>query len=365
MGYYGYGPYVSVAKRQQIAERQMTQLQKQGATILPVQIDGRKIAKTFWGEAWCDHIEMFSDRHNRLPRGRTYVRNGSVCHLAIEEKTIDAKVAGSEVYSVAINIDPLPNKKWQAIKKKCAGKIATLLELLGGQFSDEVMSVVCDYKNGLFPAPSEIALGCNCPDGAYMCKHIAAVLYGVGSRLDHEPAQLFALRGVDHQELIDMNDAILDVTSKPGSKRKRIADSALTDVFGIDLVADKASEDVVAKKDKTSKAKTSKDKQNKEKQSKNVQSKAKQQSQKKKIKSKQKPAIKSKKSAREKLPKFFTGASIYKKRKELGLTQADFSKRLGVSSATVSKWENMGRKRLQLQPKSETVLQKFWLKYPN
>jgi len=241
---YGYEwkPYVPVAVRRQKARRKMETLRKKGVDIQPIEIQGRKIAKKFWGEAWCDHIESFNDFENRLPRGRTYVRNGSVCHLAIKKGSIKAKVSGSDIYNIEVDIKTLPTKKWSAVKQRCAGQIGSLLELLRGSLSDHVMQVVTDREAGLFPLADEISFECDCPDWATMCKHVAAVLYGVGARLDQDPALLFLLRGVEHDELIDL-DAQVDVSSAAGrSSTKRLASGDLGDVFGIDLAADAAVE---------------------------------------------------------------------------------------------------------------------------
>jgi len=221
----------------------MDSLRKKGVDIQPVEIEGRKIARTFWGEAWCDHLESFSDYENRLPRGRTYVRNGSVCHLEINKGEVLAKVAGSELYNLHIRIKTLPAKKWAAIRKRCAGQVGSLLELLQGKLSNHVMEVVTDRKEGLFPLPQEISLKCDCPDWAVMCKHVAAVLYGVGARLDQQPELLFKLRGVDHEELIDADaEAAVSAATSRG-KSKRLADGELSDVFGINL---DTSEDAAA-----------------------------------------------------------------------------------------------------------------------
>ncbi len=240
MAWQQWAPYVSVAQRRRRAMRKMESLRKKGVDIQPVQIEGRKIAKTFWGEAWCNHLESFSDYENRLPRGRTYVRNGSVCHLAIAKGKIEAKVSGSEIYSLRIRIKTLPGKKWNAVKRQCSGQIGSLIELLRGSLSDNVMAVVTDRKNGLFPLPGEISLDCNCPDWAVMCKHVAAVLYGVGARLDEKPELLFKLRGVNHEELIDADaEAAVSAATTKG-KSKRLDTDDLSDVFGIDIAASNA-----------------------------------------------------------------------------------------------------------------------------
>ena len=233
--YNDWAPYVPVAERRRRAMRKMESLRKKGVDVQPVQIDGRKIAKTFWGEAWCDHLEAFSDFANRLPRGRTYVRNGSVCHLAVAKGQIEAKVSGSKLYTVQVKIKTLVGKKWKAIKGRCSGQIGSLLELLQGRLSDQVMQVVTDRSEGLFPLPGEISFECSCPDWASMCKHVAAVLYGVGARLDEKPELLFALRGVNHDELIaaDAEKAVAAATSRGKSKRLAIAE--IENVFGIDL----------------------------------------------------------------------------------------------------------------------------------
>ena len=242
MSRYGYGnswrPYVSVAKRRQRAAKKLSSLRKRGMDVQPVEIDGRKIAKTFWGEAWCDHLESFSDYANRLPRGRTYVRNGSVCHLCIGKGNVEARVAGSELYAVDVQVEALSPAKWRVIKQQSAGKIGSLLELLQGKLSDEVMRIVTDQKAGLFPLTKEISFRCDCPDWAGMCKHVAAVLYGVGARLDVSPDLLFTLRGADYEELIAVDAEAAVSAATTSGKSKKLAASDLSDVFGIDLDSD-------------------------------------------------------------------------------------------------------------------------------
>ncbi len=224
--------YISVAERQAKAKKEMEKLRKQGREIQPVAIEGRTIACSFWGKGWCQHLESFSDYDNRLPRGRSYVRNGSVCHLEIKAGLIEAMVCGSSLYKIKIKIDPLGKTEWEAVKNKCRGQIGSLLELLQGRLSDKVMAVVSDREHGLFPHPGEIDLNCSCPDWADMCKHLAAVLYGVGSRLDRQPELLFILRGVDAAELIAAEVA-LPVAA--GAGEDALEESGLAELFGIDL----------------------------------------------------------------------------------------------------------------------------------
>jgi len=224
-----------VAKRRAQAMQKMEKLRKKGVNIQPVRIAGRQIANTFWGQAWCEHLEKFSDYENRLPRGRTYVRNGSVCHLDIAKGRIAAKVSGSEIYDIRIAIKPLPKAKWQRVKDSCVGQVGSLLELLQGRLSDHVMAAVTDKNKGLFPHPGEISLDCSCPDWADMCKHVAAVLYGIGARLDEKPELLFVLRGVDHKELVTEDAAKAVVSKAKKTDRRTLNESELSEVFGIDV----------------------------------------------------------------------------------------------------------------------------------
>ena len=225
-----WGRYVSVGERRANAQRELDKLRKKGIVVQPVEISGRTIAKSFWGKGWCKHLESFSDYANRLPRGRTYARNGSVCHLEIQEGLVKAMVSGSSLYQVEVDIKALPESAWTEVKQKCGGRIGSLLELLQGKFSKEVMTIVSDRNHGLFPRPKEIELSCSCPDWATMCKHVAAVLYGVGNRLDNEPELLFLLRGVKPEELI-----AADLSFASVSDDDQLPDEQLADIFGLDL----------------------------------------------------------------------------------------------------------------------------------
>lgn len=234
--YYGYRPYVPVAQRRANASRELAKLSKKtGSPASPVVIEGRKIASTFWGSAWCDNLESYSDYSNRLPRGRTYVRNGSVVDLQISQGKICARVAGSSLYKIEINIKPLPANRWKDIQTECAGKIDSLIELLQGRISSAAMQIVTRRGTGLFPAPPEIDMDCSCPDWADLCKHLAAVLYGVGARLDRQPELLFLLRGVNAAELISRASAAEAVRQTTLSGAPAMNDSELSDIFGIEL----------------------------------------------------------------------------------------------------------------------------------
>lgn len=214
--YDDYKPYVSVAERRAEAAKEVARLKKKGQTVSPVQINGRKITSTFWGQAWCTNLERYSDFKNRLPRGRTYVCNGSVVDLKIEKGEINALVMGSELYKVQIDITTLPLPTWQSLKQQCAGKIGTLVELLQGKLSNAVLERVTDRNQGLFPKSKEIRMHCDCPDYAGLCKHVAAAMYGIGNRLDSEPELLFVLRGVDHRELIEQAIPTAPVRARQG-----------------------------------------------------------------------------------------------------------------------------------------------------
>ena len=232
---YGFRPYVSVGARRAQAARELARLRKKGRKISPIVIEGRTIAKTFWGEAWCHNLERYSDFVNRLPRGRTYVRNGSVVDLQVGRGSVTALVSGSTMYDVKVTVGPVPRARWSAICKECSGAIDSLVELLQGRLSKGVMTRLCEEKTGLFPSPKELIFTCSCPDWASMCKHVAAVLYGIGARLDHEPELLFTLRKVDQHELIAQAGSDLSKTGKRPAGAKVLASEDLSEMFGIEM----------------------------------------------------------------------------------------------------------------------------------
>jgi len=310
MSYYGFRPYVRVADRRKRALRKMKALEKKGLDVQPVEaFRGRGIARTFWGKAWCDHLEKFSDYANRLPRGRTYVRNGSVVHLEVAQGEVRAMVMGNQLYNVTTRIEELPAKKWKAVRKRCAGQIGSLIELLEGKLSESAMAVVTDRDKGLFPRPGEIRLSCDCPDWAVMCKHVAAVLYGVGVRLDERPELLFLLRGVDQVELIGSEaGAVAAATGGRKKGRRRIAEGDLADVFGID-VAGEGEKKKNPKKEKPPRERARKVSRGK------------------------------RKSAAGASGKAVTGKTVASLRKKHGMTRSQLARLLGTSATTVGNWE--------------------------
>ncbi len=234
--YWEWKPYVPVAQRRAKAARAAKQLaKKRGRELKPITIEGRKIARTFWGEAWCQSLEGHSDFENRLPRGRTYVRNGSVIDLHIDRGRVEALVSGSEMYQVRVDISRLKPAQWKDLKGECSQSIDSLIDLLTGRFSDGVMRRLTHPERGLFPQPQEIKMSCTCPDWAVLCKHVAAVLYGVGARLDQEPQLLFVLRGVEHTELVSQAVAGSNLDSALRGNGAALAGEDLGAMFGIEL----------------------------------------------------------------------------------------------------------------------------------
>ncbi|WP_414476310.1 SWIM zinc finger family protein [Microvirga sp. M2] len=231
----GWPPYVPVAERRKQAAREVEKLRKKGHPVDPVILEGRIIARTFWGRAWCDNLESYQDLDNRLSRGRTYVRHGAVIDLQISALEIKARVSGSSIYRVSASITALAPTLWRSICVDCAGGIDSLVELLQGRFSKGVMERLCRQDGGLFPKPSDIRFSCTCPDGASMCKHVAAVLYGVGARLDEAPELLFRLRAVDETDLIADLDPALSLSRQPLDVGKVLETDDLSALFGLDL----------------------------------------------------------------------------------------------------------------------------------
>jgi len=242
MAWYGgggwdyYPPYVSVAEKKAQGARALAKLlRKSKRTAEPVVAQRkRRLAATFWGQAWADNLERYAALANRLPRGRAYLRNGSVLDLAIGPGRVDAHVAGSELYRVTVGIAPLAKARWRRVVGRCTGRIGSLVGLLRGELSGDVLAVLTDAREGLFPEPRELALDCSCPDWAEVCKHVAAVLYGVAIRLDARPELFFTLRQVDQAELIGSATAGALARGRPAAG-KRIAVDRLSAVFGIDL----------------------------------------------------------------------------------------------------------------------------------
>ena len=212
-----------------------------GKLMRPVVISGRKIARSWWGNAWCENLEKYADYASRIERGKRYVRTGTVVDLQIEKGKILARVQGrrKSPYKIEIRISPLNQEHCQSIMNQCGEKIENLEELLDGSFPVALKEVFTE-EGGLFPKPSEISFSCSCPDWALMCKHVAAALYGVGARLDEDPSLFFKLRGVDMDRFVSVAldnrvERMLENATRPSD---RIIDNSvdLQKLFGVDLL---------------------------------------------------------------------------------------------------------------------------------
>ncbi|MEM7494907.1 MAG: helix-turn-helix domain-containing protein [Myxococcota bacterium] len=283
-----------------------------------------------------------------MPRGRSYLRHGSVCHLAIKKSMIEALVLGSDLYQVNVAVRALQPKKWDEIKTACGGHIGSLLDLLEGKLSDVVMRKMCDRQNGLFPLDKEMTLQCNCPDWADMCKHVAAVLYGVGARLDEDPQVLFLLRGVNHEDLLHLPTNVIEGTLSQDAERQTMDPASLSEIFGVDI--DLGQKDDVAADRKTrpvkpkSRSKSAKSPQTSKRAAATV-------SKNKKQKNEEQP------------PLYYTGPRLRKIRRDLGWIQKEFAKELRIGVATLSKLENQEpRRKLALRPEVEEIVHRLWRK---
>ncbi|MBW1675491.1 MAG: hypothetical protein JRJ79_02555 [Deltaproteobacteria bacterium] len=245
--WYGRFPrYVSVGEKRAKAARKLKQLLKKNPGIKPIVIEGSAIARTWWGKSWNVNLERYADYSNRIGRGRSYVRNGTVLDLEINSGEVKSLVQGtaSKPYSVVIKIKGISKDIWKDIKEECEGKLDSLSELLMGKFPKALGEIFMAEGKGLFPSPKEIDFSCSCPDWAYMCKHVAATLYGIGARLDEDPSLFFKLRKVKVGDLVTqtLEDKTRKLLKKAKKKSARVIDdSDLASVFGIEMETPVAS----------------------------------------------------------------------------------------------------------------------------
>ena len=235
---WGYPEYVPVARKKANAQRELAKLKKKTPDVRPVVIEGSKIGKTWWGNAWNKNLESYADYSNRIGRGRSYVRNGMVLDLRIGAEQVAAIVAGSGAhpYNVTIDIRALPQKTWKKITQICGRSIANIEQLVNGKFPEALEALFTQKGEGLFPSPKEIKFSCDCPDWAYMCKHVAAALYGIGARFDEDPTLFFKLRNIEIEALIkkSIDEKMRSMLKNSGKVTNRvIKDADIGELFGV------------------------------------------------------------------------------------------------------------------------------------
>ena len=238
MGRNSFPQYESAASKKAKANTALDRARKKNPEIEPVIIEGRTLAKNWWGKAWNANLESYADYHNRIGRGKSYVRNNAVLDLKITKGQVVAKVQGSRAkpYVVEIKIQPLNPLKWEKVIERCNHRIDSLEQLIAGKFPKELEVLFTNQQYGMFPSPKEIHFNCSCPDWASMCKHVAAALYGIGTRLDQNPMMFFELRDLDEKELVKKSMAIkIESMLKNAGKTstREIAEEDVLDLFGL------------------------------------------------------------------------------------------------------------------------------------
>lgn len=189
--------YVRVKKRRESAESIAARLTEEGEVLESAIAHGKAIASSFWGRAWCRAVEDWQDYESRLPAGRSLLKNGGVIDLKLSENLARAQVVSDRLYQVQIRFSGVEEERLDALRNACAGKLTSLIDLIQGNLSDDVMELICDPAYGLFPQYSELRPSCDCLDDAVLCRHAAAALYAIAPRLDDQPELFFTLRGID------------------------------------------------------------------------------------------------------------------------------------------------------------------------
>ena len=234
--------YVSKAQQQQYASKSSLKLEKTlGRKLEPIILTSSKLATSWWGIMWNKNLERYATFSNRIGRGKTYVRNGLVIDFQIKYGEVNAYVQGTRKapYKVTVSIDNINSKIVEKIKLSCQGKIETMEQLLEGSFSKDLADIFMVEGVGLFPEPKEIHFGCSCPDWTDCCKHVSAVLYAIGSKLDVNPSLFFTLRGLDLDDflkdvIINKTDNLLEKGKNCNSKRI-IKEKNINDLFQINI----------------------------------------------------------------------------------------------------------------------------------
>ena len=226
--------YTTVASLKARAAR-ATKTLKDAEPVIP-HPHTRKMCLTWWGQEWCNNLESYADYRSRLERGRRYVRSNTVVDLKIFANQVKAKVQGTDLYEVTVDFAKPKPADIEKIKKLTGNRIANVEMLLKGNFPDELKELFTQNKPGLFPTPEEIKFDCDCLDWADMCKHVAAVMYGIGIRIDADPLQFFKLRGIDIDEFLTqvVDDKVANMLKNIDVKSDRIMkDANVATIFGI------------------------------------------------------------------------------------------------------------------------------------
>jgi uncharacterized Zn finger protein len=235
--YGGYPEYVSVEEKKKQSAARLKKLTKKGEVLNPVEVSSKKLVTSKLSKLWCSLVEQeIAYCQNRLSKGRSYLRNDAVIHLEINKGTVHAIVSGTDLYRIEIKVKPLEKQKWQMIQQLCINNPEYSYQLFNGELSTQLLEAFLSEKHSIFPEYNEIDLKCNCYDFyGEACKHISAVLYGIGVLMDANMQNLFLLRDINYEDLLSAYTNQINQTLDTPTMQNIISENHLEDLFGIEL----------------------------------------------------------------------------------------------------------------------------------
>jgi uncharacterized Zn finger protein len=172
----------------------------------PIARRTRRSGQTWWGRAWVEAMEQRARLDpNRLPRGRSYARQGAVGELTFKAGEVRAPVQGRRrsPYNARVRVVRFTEQEWDQVLAAISAQLGHTAAMLDGELPPEAAADVTGAGLDLLPGPGDLGLSCSCPDDADPCKHAAALCYLIADGLDADPFLLFLLRGRSRTEVLD------------------------------------------------------------------------------------------------------------------------------------------------------------------
>ena len=167
-----------------------------------------KFGITWWGNSWMNSLKD-TDFTNRIPRGKSYANTGKVYDIDIDDNSISAKVQGrySDYYDTRISFRTFNESEKKIILDVINSSDVLLSSLLNHELPVELYDELTCKGIQVFPSSvDDFTSSCNCPDYAYICKHIAAVIHMMVHEVDKDPFEVFKLQGCDLVGMLDYDD---------------------------------------------------------------------------------------------------------------------------------------------------------------
>lgn len=172
-----------------------------GAHAESLKIEQALMLQSWQACQWCDAITDMTDAVSaHLPKAIPLVSAGLVNNICVTPGCIEATIFDQVI---SIEVRQFALGQWRNVIAMLSDRAIFTTSLLNGELPQGLADIFKQSSLSLFPSKlREFSFQCNCKPAAQPCEHACAVLIAFAQKLEEDPFNIIALRGMTRDNLL-------------------------------------------------------------------------------------------------------------------------------------------------------------------